>query len=347
VAAGEPLPLSQDEIRIEGHAIEARVCAEDPARGFMPSAGRLSLLQWPQGEGVRVDAGFGTGDVVPDSYDSLLGKVIAWGPDRAEAAARLAGALERTLTAGVHTNEHWLAGVVRSPRFREVRHDIAFLESDAASLATSEAAPAATLVLGALAAQPQPPLPAGGAASPWARADAFTPNLPARLRLQLTVGRASHVVELEYRRGVPAFAVIDGAAPLPLDEVAVSAREVAARLGASREVARIFRDGAQLHLWFGAVHYELRIEDPREREFASSAATGGLTSPLPGAVVSVAVHPGQVVEAGAALMVIEAMKMEHTITAPFAGTVGAIHFAPGARVPEGATLLELERPAGA
>ncbi|MGH8266787.1 MAG: acetyl-CoA carboxylase biotin carboxylase subunit, partial [Steroidobacteraceae bacterium] len=112
IAAGEPLPLSQEAVRLEGHAIEARVCAEDPERGFLPSAGRLQLMQWPALDAVRVDAGFASGDTVPDCYDSLLGKVIAWAPDRGRAAATLASALSQTYCAGVHTNERWLARIL-------------------------------------------------------------------------------------------------------------------------------------------------------------------------------------------------------------------------------------------
>src|SRR4029077_15410688 len=109
VAAGERLPLAQHEIRLTGHAIEARVCAEDPARGFLPSAGRLALLEWPKMESVRIDAGFDSGDTVPDNYDSLLGKVIAWAGTREQAAARVAHALDQTYCAGIATNERWLA----------------------------------------------------------------------------------------------------------------------------------------------------------------------------------------------------------------------------------------------
>ncbi|HEY1490982.1 MAG TPA: biotin carboxylase N-terminal domain-containing protein, partial [Steroidobacteraceae bacterium] len=131
VASGERLPLTQEAVRLDGHAIEARVCAEDPERGFLPSAGRLALLEWPRMPSVRVDAGFASGDEVPDTYDSLLGKVIAWAPDRTAAATRLAHALTHTYSAGVRTNEHWLARVLTGSRFLEVRHNIALLDQDA------------------------------------------------------------------------------------------------------------------------------------------------------------------------------------------------------------------------
>jgi 3-methylcrotonyl-CoA carboxylase alpha subunit len=135
IAAGEALPLRQEEVRFGGHAIEARICAEDPERGFLPSAGRLQLLEWPQAGALRVDAGFATGDVVPDSYDSLLGKIIAWGETRGQAAARLAAALSATYIAGVHGNERWLRRVLRSARFLEARHNVALLDEAASEFA--------------------------------------------------------------------------------------------------------------------------------------------------------------------------------------------------------------------
>ncbi|MGA7540004.1 MAG: biotin carboxylase N-terminal domain-containing protein, partial [Steroidobacteraceae bacterium] len=113
VAAGEPLPLSQAQIHLDGHAIEARVCAEDPWRDFLPSAGSLNLADWPQGESLRVDAGFAAGDEVPSVYDSLLAKIIAWAPAREQAALRLADALDHTYLAGIHTNERWLGRILR------------------------------------------------------------------------------------------------------------------------------------------------------------------------------------------------------------------------------------------
>ncbi len=340
VAAGEALPLSQEQISFNGHAIEARVCAEDPERGFLPSAGRLALLEWPRMHRIRVDAGFGTGDTVPDTYDSLLGKVIAWAPTRAEAASRLANALTHTYCAGVRTNEHWLARILSSPRFLEVRHNIALLDQGAAEFSAAPTDPAQSLVLAALVAQPLPPAP-GSPASPWALADAFTPNRPAVLQQRLVRAGTTHLVELEYERGQVVRARLDGAAALAIADLALGEGSVAARLDAVRVQARYFVGADRVHVWLGQDSCEVALDDPRTREFAASAAQGGLTSPLPGVVVSVAVATGQQVAAGELLMVIEAMKMEHAITAPHAGRVAAIHFAKGERVPEGAALLEL------
>lgn len=132
VAAGAALPLNQRQIQINGHAIEARICAEDPERDCLPSPGQLSLLRWPAGESLRVDAGFMSGDSVSAHYDSLLGKVIAWGTERINAADRLALALESMSCEGVRTNEKWLSRILRSPDFREVQHSTSFLQHQGA-----------------------------------------------------------------------------------------------------------------------------------------------------------------------------------------------------------------------
>ena len=136
VAAGEALPLRQEQIKFRGHAIEARICAEDPAVSFMPSPGKLQLLHWPRHPSVRVDGGFVTGDTVPTQYDSLLGKVIAFANDRNSAIEHLATALENTQCVGVASNERFLARAIRSPEFREHRHHVALLQQRASHWAT-------------------------------------------------------------------------------------------------------------------------------------------------------------------------------------------------------------------
>ena len=344
VATGEPLPLRQEEVRLAGHAIEARVCAEDPERNFLPSAGRLALLQWPERESVRVDAGFESGDTVPDCYDSLLGKVIAWAPERELAAARLAAALTDICCAGVRTNERWLARVLRSRRFLEVRHNIALLEKSAAEFAGPAAAPPEALILAALAlhAAQRP-----ADASPWAARDGFTPNLAATVSYPLACKGHSHTVELSFGAGGRVQAAsVDARTLLQVADVRYEAggggaATIAARLVERRRQARCRVAAGHVTLWDEEAQYDLTLEDPRTREFSASASTGGLRTPLPGVVVSVPVAVGQKVAAGEVLMVIEAMKMEHTITAPHAGTVQAIHFARGDRVPEASQLLEL------
>jgi 3-methylcrotonyl-CoA carboxylase alpha subunit len=340
VASGEPLPLSQGDIRLHGHAIEARVCAEDPERDFLPSAGELRLLEWPSAESIRVDAGFATGDVVPATYDSLLGKVIAWAPERTQAAARLSSALEHLYCAGVQTNERWLSRVLRAPRFLEARHSIAFLQESAGDFRGPADIDAPLVALAALVSTEPSAAPAGRA-SPWSRLDGFTPNLPARVDYTLSWHGHEHTAEVTFTGGRVSAASVDSRALLNMSDLAFSERHVAACIEKVRLQARYLRDGTHLHLWSGGNHWNIVLEDPRLKEFSTTAARGGLTTPLPGVVATVLATVGQVVRAGETLMVIEAMKMEHNISAPYDGTVKVIHFAPGDRVPEGSQLLEL------
>jgi 3-methylcrotonyl-CoA carboxylase alpha subunit len=341
VANGEPLPLKQGDIRLHGHAIEARVCAEDPDRDFLPSAGTLKLMQWPAAESIRVDAGFATGDTVPATYDSLLGKVIAWATDRTQAAARLSAALEETYCAGVQTNEKWLSRVLRAPRFLEARHSIAFLEQTAGEFG-SPSVLAPLLALAALAmhntsAQAAPPR----YPSPWSQLDGFTPNLSARVDYTLYVRGHPHAAQIIFTRGLATSVSIDGQTPVGVTNFSLSDGLAAACIERVRRHARYFRDNNRLHLWTGSDHFELVLEDPRLKEFSATAAQGGLTTPLPGVVAAVVANVGQAVKAGEVLMVIEAMKMEHSIRAPKDGVVKVIHFGRGDRVPEGSELLEL------
>ncbi len=336
VAAGGPLPRAQAEINLNGHAIEARICAEDPERDCLPSAGDLRLLEWPAPEFARVDAGFRSGDRVPDHYDSLLGKVICWGETRTAAARKLATALEQIHCAGVRTNERWLARILAAPEFLRVEHSIAWLESHAKQLGDSAdvARDRRAAVIAALAVHP----PQAGA-DPWGAMDGFSPNLPAAVHFTLQLRGERRAIAVEQRREQLTI-VVDGT-PVTVADVLRTQNEVAAILAGVRSRARVCVYEIHVHVWVEGQHYDFVHEDPRDQEFAAAAAGGGLTTPLPGVVVAVKVAEGQAVVAGDVLMVIEAMKMEHAITAPHAGTVQVLHFLPGDRVREGSALLEL------
>jgi 3-methylcrotonyl-CoA carboxylase alpha subunit len=178
-------------------------------------------------------------------------------------------------------------------------------------------------------------------ASPWQVLDGFTPNLVMPIGYSFSWRGQRSTVELEYANGAPVAATITAGTRAALTDSQTTSEMVAARIGAQRLHARYLIVGAHVYLWLGEAQYDLLLDDPRTHEFSATAAVGGLTTPLPGVVVSVPVTVGTKVSAGDVLMVIEAMKMEHTITAPHAGTVKAIHFARGDRVPEGKELLEL------
>ncbi len=347
VAAGEALPLTQQQVHISGHAIEARVCAEDPWRQFLPSAGRLQLAEWPDDEHLRVDAGFESGDTVPAVYDSLLAKVIAWAPERTAAAGRLAAALERTRLAGVRSNERWLSRILRSRVFLEARHSVALLAEHGEDFNAPEALPDVMLALAAcLLSAP------GRTDNPWSTRDGFTPNLPSVSEVTLRSLGCVWRITLRYADGTPRAAFIEALDPhsgdsggvgceLALAEVRCAADTIEARIATLRSRARFLREADRVHLWFADTYQLFEIDEARTRAFGAAPAVGGLTTPLPGVIAAVHVEPGQQVSRGQTLMVIEAMKMEHAITAPFAGRVERIHFALGERVPEGSELLTL------
>jgi len=179
--------------------------------------------------------------------------------------------------------------------------------------------------------------------NPWDQADGFTPNRPAAIPFSFASGTLEHRVTVEYRGALACAARVGAGPPLILAAVSRDTATVAAEIDGVRRHARYLATSGRLHLWAAGAHYELLLDDPRTHQFAASAASGGLTTPLPGVVVAVPVSVGQQVAAGEVLMVIEAMKMEHTITAPYAGTVESVHFARGDRVPEGSELLSFTR----
>ncbi|HEU4429383.1 MAG TPA: biotin carboxylase N-terminal domain-containing protein [Myxococcota bacterium] len=340
VAAGEPLPLAQHQIHVRGHAIEARVCAEDPSKGFVPSAGTLRLAQWPAPErGVRVDAGFESGDVVPTHYDSLLGKVIGSGATRAEAIAQLGRGLAGVRIAGITTNAAWLARASAHPAFRAGEVSTAFVAEHGDALASGaddaqQASIAGAALLAALG-------PASERVSPWELADGFRVNLPARVVFHLKRGKQELEVAVR-REGPAAIAAACGAARAQLDGLRRDGALLRARLAASGETVDAFVAGDRVTVWSGAEATLFHVIDEHESSGGAHHVAGSLATPLPGVVIRVAVKVGERVKAGDLLVVVEAMKMEHAIRAPHDGVVRAVKYQAGERVPEGAALIELE-----
>ncbi|HXQ31200.1 MAG TPA: biotin carboxylase N-terminal domain-containing protein [Steroidobacteraceae bacterium] len=343
IAAGEALPFSQQVLVPRGHAIEARVCAEDPANDFAPSAGRLVHARWPEHvAGVRVDAGFEAGDSVSSHYDSLLGKVIGRGADRGEALAALSRGLQSLRIVGVTTNTGWLAQALEVPAFERGELSTRFLAEHGERLAAPVTPTAQELALGALAVvaipDPAPPLQP----SPWDARDAFRLNLPAAQCWVLRAGGADHSVEIVRQATGWRVRALGSEQHY---EIATAGDGLDVVTGGVRRHLDIFRSGDRLSLWRGATRLDLEVVDPRHVEARASVHEGELVARLPGTVVAVPVTVGEAVAAGAALMVLEAMKMEHAVIAPRAGIVTRIHFAQGDRVPEGAVLVELSEAA--
>jgi propionyl-CoA carboxylase alpha chain len=335
VAMGRPLPAEVADARITGHAIEARLYAEDPQRGYLPSSGVLHTFELPAADGVRVDSGVQTGSVVGVHYDAMLAKVIAHAPTREEASAKLAAALADARLHGVTTNRDLLVRLLRSRPWLDNDVDTSFL--DRHDLSDDEADDATLRVHAAVAAL---------AAAAGRRADAL-PAVPSGFRTvpsapQRTSYRAGErVVEVAYGFRRTGLSVqVDGEELGDVRPVEVTADHVVlevAGLRRSFEVATI-GDDVFVDSPLGATHL---VEVERFPDPSTQLAAGSLTAPMPGTVVRVQVEPGAAVRPGDVLLVLEAMKMEHTVRAAGDAVVETVHVAAGQQVDAGALLVVL------
>ena len=349
VASGEPLPKRQDELALSGHAIEARIYAEDPERGFLPSIGTIKHLRAPAtSAAVRVDTGVRTGDEISAYYDPMIAKLIVHGADRTAALARMREALAEYEIVGVATNVAFLRRVVAHDAFATGNVDTGLIGRNHAALfpprppASREALLAAALAeVQALAAERSCAARASGdPRSPWHAVDPWWPNSNAHaISLMLADGGTRHTIAL--RRDGDAWRVA-------LEDAEVPAR-VAERDGRlvivtpeSESLATVVRDGELRHVFSRDGRATLTLIDPLAHAGVEEAHDGHLAAPMSGLVVAVMVKAGEKVAKGAPLMILEAMKMEHTIAAPAAGTVKSVNFAAGDRVKEGADLVDLD-----
>ncbi|MBL1105198.1 acetyl-CoA carboxylase biotin carboxylase subunit [Streptomyces sp. 5-8] len=310
VAAGERLGFAQEDVTLTGHAVEARICAEDPARGFLPSGGTVLLLDEPQGDGVRTDSGLSEGTEVGSLYDPMLSKVIAYGPDRATALRRLRAALAETVTLGVQTNAGFLRRLLAHPDVVRGDLDTGLVERVVDDLVTTDVPEEVYEAAAAVRAQALRPRTDGwvdpfSVPSGWRLGG--TPKPPVfHLRVQDPVTYTP--------RGTAA--VTDGTVSVTLDGVRHTFRRSGDWIG---------RDGDA---------WQVRDHDPVAASLGGSAHAGAdsLTAPMPGTVTVVKVAVGDEVSAGQSLLVVEAMKMEHVISAPHAGTVAELDVTPGTAV---------------
>ncbi len=351
VAAGEALPLSQDDLAIDGHAIEVRLYAEDPARGFLPQTGNLTHLRFPEeGPHVRVDTGVRAGDAISIHYDPMIAKLIVWDRDRPSAVRRLRAALEGTEIAGLNANVAFLTAIAAHPAFMAADLDTRFIQRHEADLLPApQPAGGRTLALAALGLLLDRAAKARAAAaaspdpwSPWARTDGWRLNDEAHDTVTLREpGEAGteHALRLTYRRGGYVFHFPDG------DVRAAGALAADGRLTAeidgARSTATWVRSGGGITLFHAGGTHRFEAVEPLATA-AADAGAGKLTAPMPGKVIAVLVEAGVAVDKGTPLIVLEAMKMEHTIKAPAAGTVSALKFRVGDQVPEGAELIGFE-----
>ncbi len=338
VARGEMLPASQDAITSTGYAMEARLYAEDPDSGFLPSTGTLTRLEFGTGEGVRIDTGVETGSRIGLDYDPMIAKVIAHGPTRDIAIDRLVAALDGTVVEGLKSNRAFLARLADHPAFRAGEVDTGFIPRHADTLAPNTDVPENALLLAALAiVLPELGDASARAASPFARS-AFRLNLPQERHVRLWNGNVLHSLTLRAQDERWRIAGLETIA------------EVGARRGPGRAIIAdpggvmvtghvvLSDDIAEVRI---AGHsFRLARRAPR-KDAVGSVGDGRIIAPMPGRVLAVDVKPGQAVAAGDRLLVLEAMKMEHRISARAAGIIGAVHIAEGDQVADGMLLVEL------
>jgi 3-methylcrotonyl-CoA carboxylase alpha subunit len=347
VAAGEALPVTQEWVHGSGHAIEIRLCAEDPVRDFLPTGGRILHLGWPRDmPGRRIDAGVVEGDIVSTYYDSMLGKLIAWGETRKMALVRLRQLIADTHLAGVLTNRDFMNAAIRHPAFISADIDTAFFERHAASLVQDSRGSDLLLALAAMAITLQSSANSRKPSDPWASLIGWELNLPMRSRLGFHLDGVLREVSLSLRDGRYWDVQVDDHQGFAIRDPALTDQSISAVMGRATVSATVILGGPAIWIINDEKTLCLVQEEPLARADAAAAGLGGLTAPMPGTIVQILIKPGDIVAKGKPLIILEAMKMEHVITAPRDGTVAAVHFTAGQQVKEGADLLTLAAEGG-
>ncbi|MBN3780362.1 acetyl/propionyl/methylcrotonyl-CoA carboxylase subunit alpha [Burkholderia sp. Ac-20345] len=349
VASGEPLPLSQEQLEITGHAMEARIYAEDPDRGFLPSTGRLVYLSPPpETDFVRVDTGVEQGDEISPHYDPMIAKLIVRGEDRRQALDRMRQALAQYRIVGVSNNVDFLARLVAVPSFANAQLDTGLIEREQTLLFPSAAdVPTEVWLLAAIAELlreqhlvEKTAMRSADPDSPWRTLDGWRLNGRAGRRLVFRAGETMQEVGIEIVSG--GYRLTVGAQPIVVRGALGPDSELQAQLGERRVRATVVVSSERRHVFFEGRAWPLAVVDTLHVGGAGEEVAGGLRAPMPGKVIALSVEPGTHVEKGAPLLVLEAMKMEHTIHAPRKGIVNAFRFAPGDQVADGAELLDFE-----
>jgi 3-methylcrotonyl-CoA carboxylase alpha subunit len=360
VAAGQPLPARQEDLRINGHAIEARIYAENPEKGFLPSIGTLAYLGLPSHTAfangdVRVDGGVRTGDTITPFYDPMIAKLIVHGADRDQARARMLQALAQTQAVGVQTNVAFLSRLMQDSAFAAADLDTGLIERQRATLLPEpQAASTATLALASAAvlvrqglAQPGLQTAGKGPSDPWDARDGWRLGNQYQRHLQwvdngetrrVTVARQGGAWTLDAGSGPQPFLWRSHASANPNLayglRITLAGHENAGTVVLHADRAHVFGEGG--------VHV-LELYDPlAHAQDTQGEHGGGLTAPMPGKIISISVKAGDTVEKGQPLLVMEAMKMEHTISAPADGRVGEVFYGVGDQVTEGAELVSIE-----
>ncbi|WP_151632163.1 acetyl/propionyl/methylcrotonyl-CoA carboxylase subunit alpha [Noviherbaspirillum aerium] len=352
VAFGEPLPKTQEELTIHGHALEARIYAENPEKGFLPSIGTLRHLHTPAsvafqlGNGsvagnpaaVRIDSGVREGDAISPFYDPMIAKLIVWGNDREEALAHMSQALAEYQVVGLATNVAFLKRLVESQPFSQADLDTGLIERHHAALFPAQQ-PVSLQILGLAAASLLSSEQNAGAAAndPWANTSGWRMNGALLRTLEFAEEGTTYPVSVSYRETGWSLGLNGASAAMTLVER--SGQQLVIKVDGTAVRGTVVRSGDVFHVFSGGAHYQLNYNDPLAHAGESEAEGGRLTAPMPGKIVALLVEKGKTVEKGAPLLIMEAMKMEHTIAAPANGTVEDLLYAVGDQVAEGAQLL--------
>jgi 3-methylcrotonyl-CoA carboxylase alpha subunit len=345
VAAGQPLPLTQEQLHFSGHAIEARICAENPDKQFLPATGSLQVYRKPthvafERGAVRFDDGVREGDAISPFYDSMVAKLIVHGATREEALAKLDAALAETRIVGLATNVQFLRHVVASRSFAQADLDTALIPREAEVLFDQDRVGRDTAVAAAVAQTLLAERALQGN-DPFSRRDGFRSHGVTQRRFDFEYRGEAVQARLSYgRAGALTLAVGETEGPLLIELVADGSRFDLQYAG-SRELVQTWAVAETVHVFTARGATQIVEVDVLAHAGETAAEGGRLTAPMPGKVVSFAVKAGDAVKKGQALAVMEAMKMEHTIAAPADGTVAELLYAPGDQVTEGAELLKL------
>jgi 3-methylcrotonyl-CoA carboxylase alpha subunit len=353
VAAGQPLPLGQDQLAIDGHAIEARIYAEDPARDFLPAAGRIAHLRLPQVSAhVRIDTGVREGDEIGVDYDPMIAKLICWDVDRDAALRRLRAALAEYQVAGLTTNIAFLSSVAAHRAFALAHREPGLLDTGLIARYRGELIPETrpasdgVLAVAVLAELMRIDQEAAAAAcvsrdphSPWHSRDGWRLNEDNHHTFLFQDGDAEVPVTAHYRLGGYQLD-LPGGARLARAEAGAGGGLVV-DIGGARLHAQVVHTGTAVTVFTGGASHRLELK--QFELVADEEAGGSLVAPMPGNIVAVLVSDGQSVQKHQPLLVLEAMKMEHTIVAPAAGVVERVLFAKGDQVKEGEQLLRFDK----
>jgi len=341
VAYGEQLPKLQHELTLRGHAIEARIYAENPEKGFLPSIGKLIHLHTPtaaeftRDATVRIDAGVIEGDEITAHYDPMIAKLIVWGDDRSQALARMSAALTEFEVVGPSTNIAFLGRLITSQPFSNADLDTGLIERHYDEL--FPAAPTPSLSVLCLAAVMLTLDERTSSVDPWSQPTAWRMNSHLSRELSFSDASGEHALTMSYAHDNLVFR--SGDAECMVRDSHRNGTQLSITVSGKKISAHVVRVDELFHVFYEGHHWQLLWRDPIAHAGEQESEAGRLTAPMPGKIVSLLVAAGIVVDKGTPLLIMEAMKMEHTISAPSKGSVTELLYAVGDQVAEGAQLL--------